>query len=115
MRRRVPASHLAVEAISDPAIQLADSSGTSCGVQEDSAREAAFSFHSSTIMGSLGRSSLFALGVSTLVLGLWPAAASARSDRITLEGTLLVKHGDVFREPKAEYWYWLLTKHGRVK
>src|SRR4051794_28727847 len=66
-------------------------------------------------MGSLGRSSLFALGVTALVLALWPAAASAKRDQVTLEGTLLVKHADVFRERKAEYWYWLQTKHGRVK
>jgi len=49
----------------------------------------------------------------------WAGPASAQSnrvtDRVTLEGTVLVRHADVFRKDLAEYWYTLKTKHGLVK
>src|SRR5881397_2123413 len=45
----------------------------------------------------------------------WAGPASATSNRVTLQGTVLVKHADVFRQDLAEYWYTLKTKRGHVK
>jgi len=58
---------------------------------------------------------LLPLGTAALALALWPAGASAASTQVDLKGTLVVKHADVFKKWKAEYWYWLKTSHGLVK
>src|SRR5262245_61020557 len=45
----------------------------------------------------------------------WTGTAAAKTQHVTLKGTVLVKHADVFRKNLAEYWYTLRTKKGPVK
>ncbi len=59
---------------------------------------------------------LFALSPSWAAARLvWAGQAAAKTERVTLRGTVLVKHADVFRKDLAEYWYTLKTKRGPVK
>ena len=45
----------------------------------------------------------------------WVGPAAAKTERVTVKGTVLVKHADVFRKDLAEYWYTLKTARGPVK
>ena len=46
---------------------------------------------------------------------VWAVPASAKSDQVSLEGTILVAHADNFRQDLATYSYTLRTRHGAVK
>ena len=56
------------------------------------------------------------LGAAALALLVWaaPAAGAPGAKTVTLRGTILVRHADVFSKGIAEYWYTLKTPNGPV-